>query len=68
MKEDIHREAAERGMSIVDLIRLMFDFFIGVREGAKLHSLQHDVSDSDYATKERIWQEDLVKLQSESTI
>ena len=28
LHEDIHREAAERGMSIADLIKIMFDFFI----------------------------------------
>ena len=28
LHEDIHREAADRGMSIADLVKVMFDFFI----------------------------------------
>ena len=75
LHEDIHREAAERGLSIVDLIRTMFDFFItggnshlfGVGD-ARSHracptaSLNDDVDKIDYAEKERIWREDLQNL------
>lgn len=68
LHEDIHREAAERGISIIDLIRLMFDFFVGTRESAKFHPLQHNRNDLDYTERERIWQEDLIKLQAESKI
>ena len=63
LHESIHAEAAERGMSIVDLIRTMFEFFI---IGGDSHLLNGDVNNIDYAEKERIWREDLAALTVES--
>ena len=63
LHESIHAEAAERGMSIVDLIRTMFEFFI---IGGDSHLLNDDVNNIDYVEKERIWREDLAALTVES--
>ena len=59
LHENIHAEAAERGMSIVDLIRAMFEFFI---RGGDSHLLNDDIERIDYAEKEQIWREDLADL------
>ena len=59
LHEDIHAEAAEWGISIVDLIRMMFEFFIS---GGNSHLMKDDVDNIDYAKKERIWREDLADL------
>ncbi len=59
--EDIHQEAAERGLSIVDFIVTMFNFFLGDSS----HLLQHETNTKDYAERERIWQSDLEKIVSE---
>lgn len=59
--EDIHKEAAERGLSIVDFIVTMFNFFLGDNS----HLLQHEINLKDYAERERIWQSDLEKIVSE---
>ena len=63
LHESIHAEAVERGMSIVDLIKAMFEFFI---TGGNSHLLNDDLDNIDYAEKERIWQEDLAKLAAEN--
>ena len=59
LHENIHREAADRGISIVDLIKTMFEFFIS---GGNFHHLQPEDDNLNHAEKERIWQEDLQKL------
>ena len=76
--EDIHKEAAERGLSIVDFIVTMFGFFINSvttpilqgdagspNLGVNSHLLQHEIDTQDYAERERIWQSDLDKIVSE---
>ena len=63
LHESIHAEAAERGMSIVDLIKAMFEFFI---TGGNSHLLNDEVDNIDYADKERIWREDLASLAAEN--
>ena len=63
LHESIHQEAAERGLSIVDLIKAMFEFFI---TGGDLHLLNDDIDNVDYAEKERIWQADLATLAAEN--
>ena len=63
LHESIHQEAAERGMSIVDLIKTMFEFFIC---GGNSHLLSSEESIVDYAEKEKIWREDLAKLAAEN--
>ena len=63
LHENIHREAAQRGLSIVELIKTMFEFFVnGGEKVVKSHPLQHDIDTENYAEKERIWQEDLASL------
>lgn len=62
LHENIHAEAAARGMSIVNLIRTMFEFFIS---GGNSHLLNDDINYMDYAEKERIWREDLASLAAE---
>ena len=64
LHESIHAEAAERGMSIVDLIKTMFEFFI---TGGDSHLLKYDVHRANYAEKERIWREDLADLAAENS-
>ena len=63
LHESIHAEAAERGISIVELIKAMFEFFIS---GGDSHLLNNDVNNIDYVEKERIWQEDLATLAAEN--
>lgn len=63
LHESIHAEAAERDLSIVDLIKAMFEFFI---TGGNSHLLNDDVDNIDYAEKERIWREDLASIAAES--
>ena len=63
LHESIHAEAAERGLSIVELIRTMFEFFV---TGGNCHLLKDDVNNVDYAEKERIWREDLASIAAES--
>ena len=69
LHESIHTEAAERGISIVELIRAMFAFFVSggvTKDFSEIsHSLKDDVSTKDYAEKERIWREDLKLLAME---
>lgn len=62
LHENIHAEAAARGMSIADLIKTMFEFFIN---GGNSHLLNDDINYMDYAEKERIWWEDLASLAAE---
>jgi len=75
LHENIHREAAERGIStwrlhkllakqraspsIVELVEAMFKFFIS---GGNSHLLQPEGNNWDYAEQERIWREDLQDL------
>jgi|GEM_PF-3201166 len=59
LHENIHREAAERGLSIVDFIKTMFDFFLDVEN---LHPLELSKNTVNYIQKERVWQADLAKL------
>ena len=63
LHESIHTEAAERGMSIVDLIKIMFEFFV---TGGNSHPWQHDINTENYAKRERIWLDDLAKLTAEN--
>ena len=69
LHESIHQEAAERGIAIADLIRVMFEFFLerfsDNEKGDNSHLLKDNVNNVDYAEKERIWREDLVRLQAE---
>lgn len=55
--EDIHREAAARGLSIVELLKMMLEFFVG-----NSHLLSSERNTSKYIDKERIWQEDSEKI------
>lgn len=64
LHENIHIEAAERGMSIMDLIQTMFDFF--VMGGNSL--LPPNCNTIDDAEKERIWKEDLQDLIEENKV
>ncbi|MEM7594688.1 MAG: hypothetical protein AAF383_24850 [Cyanobacteria bacterium P01_A01_bin.83] len=79
LHENIHAEAAERGMSIVEFIKTMFEFFISSgttpilqgdvgspNVGVNSHLLKDDVDSVDYALKERIWREDLATLAAEN--
>jgi hypothetical protein len=59
LHENIHREAAERGISIVELVEAMFRFFIS---GGNSHLLQPEGNNCDYAEQERIWREDVQDL------
>ena len=63
LHESIHSEAAERGMSIVGLIKTMFEFFI---TGGDSHLLNDDVDKLDYKEQERIWREDLASITAEN--
>ena len=60
--ENIQKEATERGLSIVEFLEVMLDFFIN---GENSHLLQSEINTSDYKQKQQIWQEDLAKLVAE---
>ena len=57
--ENIHREAADRGMSIVELIKTMFEFFVS---GGNSHLFNYEKHIIDYRERERIWRQDLANL------
>ena len=59
LHENIHREAAERGMTIVELIKTMFEFFVS---GGNSHFLYFKSNKFNYVEKERIWREDIANL------
>ncbi|MEM7593162.1 MAG: hypothetical protein AAF383_16885, partial [Cyanobacteria bacterium P01_A01_bin.83] len=59
LHEDIHREAADRGLAIAQLLKLMFDFFVS---GGNSHLSSHDINEENYTEKERIWRDDLQVL------
>lgn len=64
--EDIHTEAAKRGLSIVNLIQVMLKFFItggttSSYSGVNSHLLQYKINTKDYANEERIWRSDLTE-------
>ncbi len=65
LHESIHTEAAERGLSIVELIKMMFEFFI---TGGDSHLSKYKIITEDYKEKERIWREDLAKLVEEDRL
>ncbi|ELS00326.1 hypothetical protein Xen7305DRAFT_00000260 [Xenococcus sp. PCC 7305] len=60
--EDIHKEAAERGLSIVELLKMMLEFFISSENS---HLSQPEINTPDYKQKQQIWREDLAKLVEE---
>lgn len=60
--EDIHREAASRGLSIGEFMRMILEFFINSEDS---HLLKSEVNTEEYKNKQRIWQEDLVKIAEE---
>ena len=73
--EDIHREAANRGLPIGEFLRIILGFFL---EGENSHLLEHPNNTEEYTKKrtapsevssdigteqaERIWQQDLAHL------
>ena len=59
LHESIHREAADRGMTIVELIKTMFEFFIS---GGNSHLWKHQENTINYKERERIWRKDLANL------
>ena len=61
--EDIHREAANRGLSIGEFLKIILSFFI---KSENPHLLEHEVNTEEYREKERIWQEDLADLVAEN--
>ena len=60
--EDIHREAASRGLSVEQFIKMILEFFIGSENS---HLLQSELNTEEYKNQQRIWQEDLVKIAQE---
>ena len=66
LHEDIHREAAERGMAIAQLLKTMLNFFISggneIEKGANLHLLQLQSNIKDDLRREKIWRADLNKV------
>lgn len=77
LHETIHREAADLGMSIPELLWAMVRFFVsgGVadsqpevnveQKGGNYHSLRDDSDSSSYANKEQIWRADIANLVAE---
>ena len=66
LHEDIHREAAKRGMSIADLLKVMFDFFVRDNRDWRIsensHLFQVRSKYRKNASKERDWQLSLFNL------
>ncbi|MDJ0648559.1 MAG: hypothetical protein QNJ60_07595 [Xenococcaceae cyanobacterium MO_188.B19] len=60
--EDIHREAASRGLSVREFMRIILEFFINSEDS---HLLKSEVNTEEYKEKQIIWQEDLIKIAEE---
>lgn len=63
LHEDIHREAANRGLSIGEFLKIILGFFI---KSENSHLLEYQENTEEYREKERIWQKDLADLVAES--
>ena len=63
--EEIHREAANRGLSIGEFISIILGFFL---ESENLHLLSSINNTEEYIRKERIWQQDLDSLVRENKV
>ncbi len=63
--EDIHREVANRGLSIGEFISIMLSFFL---ESENLHLLSSSNNTEEYTEKEKIWQQDLDSLVRENKV
>jgi hypothetical protein len=61
--EEIHREAANRGLSIGEFIKIILGFFL---KSENSHLLSSENNTEEYRKKERIWQQDLDSLVAES--
>ena len=59
LHEDIHREAANRGLSIGEFLKIVLDFFL---KSENSHLLEYQLNTEEYKEKERIWQQDLASL------
>jgi hypothetical protein len=63
--EEIHREAANRGLSIGEFISIILGFF---KKSENSHLLSSENNTEAYREKERIWQEDLDSLVRENKV
>ena len=63
--EEIHTEAANRGLSIGEFISIILSFF-KKSENSHLLSLEHNTE--EYTKKEKIWQQDLDSLVTENKV
>jgi hypothetical protein len=61
--EEIHREAANRGLTIGEFISIVLSFFL---ESENSHLLSSENNTEEYMERERIWQEDLDSLVAEN--
>ena len=81
LHETIHREAADLGISILEFLWAIVQFFVSggttpiltgntdsLNFSGDSHLLKHQISTEDYAEKERIWQTDLAKLVEEDRL
>ncbi|WP_144867482.1 hypothetical protein [Hyella patelloides] len=59
VNQQIETEAFSRNLSVVEFLKLILEFFL---ESENSHLSQPVVNKEEYKEKERIWQEDLIKL------
>ena len=60
--EDIHREASFRGLSVVEFIRMILEFFL---KSENSHLWQSEINTTEYKERQIIWQQDLAHLVEE---
>ncbi|MEM9275677.1 MAG: hypothetical protein AAGA80_22355 [Cyanobacteria bacterium P01_F01_bin.143] len=58
----MQQEATARGLSIVEFLEVILEFFIS---GENSHLLQSKINTSDYKQKQQNWREDLAKIVEE---
>ena len=61
--KEIHREAANRGLSIGEFVKIILGFFI---KSENSHLLEYQNNTEEYIVKERVWQQDLASLMAEN--
>ena len=73
LHEEIHREAADRGLTIASFLKILLDFFLledsvtTLNLGVNSHLLQSEQNTKEYIKQERIWQQDLANLVAENS-
>ncbi|MEM9275849.1 MAG: hypothetical protein AAGA80_23245, partial [Cyanobacteria bacterium P01_F01_bin.143] len=60
--ENMQKEATARGLSVVEFLEMIFNFFVNSDNS---HLLQSEINTQDYKQKQQNWQKDLAKIAKE---